>query len=240
MRHYLHQNHPDAMLISGVITKKWADRQNNYDDPDARYDQQFHRKLHTFNSLIAVDSSGVQFIRHKEKLVPFNERIPYGDHLFFLKNYIPMLDRFSFSLQEEEQRPVDDQHDFFRVGGLICYESLFGEFLSASVKNGANVIAIVLNEGWYDHPKGREWFLDFAVARAIESRRGIVRSSNCGYSSATSHLGQHITTTDQEGVITSAIPLCKFITFYTRFGDLIGVFCLFLLIIHFLSNKKLF
>ena len=35
----------------------------------------------------------------------------------------------------------------------ICYESIYGEYMSRFVNNGANLIGIITNDGWWEiHP----------------------------------------------------------------------------------------
>ena len=56
------------------------------------------------------------------------------------------------------------------------------EFINEYIRNGAEFLAIITNDGWWGDSQGHKQLLSLSRLRAIESRRSIVRSANTGIS----------------------------------------------------------
>ena len=69
-----------------------------------------------------------------------------------------------------------------KVAPIICYESVFGSYVTGYVKNGAEALFIITNDGWWKNTDGYLQHLYFASLRAIESRRPVARAANTGIS----------------------------------------------------------
>jgi len=69
-----------------------------------------------------------------------------------------------------------------KIAPIICYESVFGEFVTDYVKKGAQALFIITNDGWWKNTNGYKQHLYFASLRAIETRRQVVRAANTGVS----------------------------------------------------------
>ncbi len=70
----------------------------------------------------------------------------------------------------------------FRLGAQICYEGLFDWFSRDLANKGAQMIVNATNDSWYDlrmEPKQHGYM---TLARAIEVRRPLIRSTNTGIS----------------------------------------------------------
>ena len=110
------------------------------------------------------------------------------------------------------------------AGAAICYEGLYGDFFGGFVRNGAQFMTIISNDGWWGDTPGYKHLFTISRLRAIEHRRAIARSANTGRSgfiSARGDVGETLEW-EQRGVITAAVPLNSHITFYTRYGDYLG------------------
>jgi apolipoprotein N-acyltransferase len=59
-----------------------------------------------------------------------------------------------------------------RRHAVICYESIWGEWVAKSVKQGAQFIAIITNDGWWENTSGKDQHMDYAKLRAIETAAG--------------------------------------------------------------------
>ena len=107
---------------------------------------------------------------------------------------------------------------------IICYESIFGEFISQYVRNGADLFTIITNDGWWKDTPGYKQHLNYASLRAIECRRAIARSANTGISAFIDSKGKITKATkwDEEIVIKDHLQTSSIKTIYTRFGDYIG------------------
>ncbi|RMD70542.1 MAG: apolipoprotein N-acyltransferase, partial [Bacteroidetes bacterium] len=117
----------------------------------------------------------------KSKLVPGAEFLPYKDVLFFLKPIVDALQGSMAGHATQPERSVFVSRDG-RVGPVICYESVYGEYYTGYVQQGAEAIFIMTNDGWWDKTAGHRQHLMYASLRAIETRRSIARSANTGIS----------------------------------------------------------
>ena len=90
--------------------------------------------------------------------------------------------------------------------------------------NGADVMSIITNDGWWDDTPGYRQHLSYASLRAIETRRAIARSANTGISAFIDQKGDIIASTEwwKEDAISADLPLNDKITFFVRHGDIIG------------------
>ena len=110
------------------------------------------------------------------------------------------------------------------VGTAICYESVFGDFFREWANNGANVMAIITNDGWWRDTPGHKQHLNYARLRAIENRRSIARSANTGISAFINQRGDIVQRTAwwERGYLTGTLNLNSEKTIYTIHGDIIG------------------
>jgi apolipoprotein N-acyltransferase len=95
--------------------------------------------------------------------------------------------------------------------------------VAQAVKNGAQFIAIVTNDGWWGNTSGKDQHLLYAKLRAIETRRYVVRSANTGISCFINQKGDIIQQTKwwTRTAIKADINLNDDLTFYVRNGDFI-------------------
>jgi len=164
----------------------------------------------------------------KSRLVPGPEIFPYKEYLQFMKPLIDKLDGTVEGLATQPDRAVF-RSDQYAVAPVICYESIFGEYCTGYVKNGAQAIFIMTNDGWWDRTAGHLQHLYFGRLRAIETRRDIARSANSGISCFIDQRGLILSATnyDEAVAIRSNIRMNDKITFYTQWGDIIGRLALF-------------
>ncbi len=197
-----------------------------------------------YNAAIQIKSDQEETpIYKKSKLVPGAEIFPYHQLFFFVK---PLIDKLGGSMGHGTQpnRSVFHNGDM-RAAPVICYESVFGEYFTRYIRNrtikegdGANLAFVVTNDGWWDHTAGHKQHMKFASLRAIETRRDIARSANTGISCFINQRGdiRQKTKYNQEAAIKSKMYLNDEITFYVKWGDLIGRIALFVSIIFFLNT----
>ena len=117
-----------------------------------------------------------------------------------------------------------------KVGPAICYESIFGEFFSRFVRNGAEVMFIITNDGWWGNTAGHRQHYDFAHLRAIETRRSIARSANTGISAFINQRGDASQETAYwvPAAIKGTLNANDKITFYVQHGDYLARFATWL------------
>ncbi len=169
---------------------------------------------------------------HKSKLVVGVELFPYRDV------FEPLLGKAmlnfggsTYSLTTQRERTVfRNSKNTAAVAPLVCYESIFGEFTSQFVKNGANLISVSTNDSWWGDNDGHRQFLDYARLRAIENRRDVVRAANTGISAHINQKGDLVNSLpyDSKGVKEFSVYLNRDLTNYTQVGDVIARLGLFI------------
>ena len=108
--------------------------------------------------------------------------------------------------------------DTVKIGGLVCYESIFPLFVTNFVKRGAQFIVVVTNDSWYGNSSGPYQHEDFAILRAVENRRSVVRCANGGISCIINPLGKIESETKMftKTVLVGNVELRSEKTFYTE------------------------
>jgi apolipoprotein N-acyltransferase len=112
-----------------------------------------------------------------------------------------------------------------KIAPVICYESVLGKFVTDYIKNGAQAIFIITNDGWWKNTNGYEQHLSYASLRAIETRRQIARSANTGVSCIIDIRGKRILETEwwHKTVIKGEIFPETRITPYVKYGDYVSL-----------------
>ncbi len=195
--------------------------------------------LDIFNSAVFISEKNDYY--NKSKLVVGVENIPYKKIIEpLLGNILLDFGGLSYSRGYDEKRKNFKSSNDFYISPIICYESIYGEYVTEYTRNGSNLLAIITNDGWWDVSEGHKQHLSYSKIRAIENRRNIVRSANTGISAIINYKGDVIEKIEygKEGIINSTIELSDKLTFYVIYGDLIfrvSLFFLFILLLHYFS-----
>ncbi|MCE9538354.1 MAG: apolipoprotein N-acyltransferase [Bacteroidetes bacterium] len=216
--------YPKLKIIIGASTAKvyqpdeaLSSTARKFRSEDAYYD--------SYNTALQIDSSNLIQIYHKSKLVPGVEKMPFPFIFKHLGKLAIDLGGTTGSLGIQDERSVFVSLDgTIKAAPVVCYESVYGEYVSEYVKNGAQFIAIITNDGWWGDTPGYKQHLKYGALRAIETRRYVVRSANTGVSCVITNKGeiQQATNWWVPAVIKTQIKLNNELTFYTRYGDYIG------------------
>jgi apolipoprotein N-acyltransferase len=164
-------------------------------------------------------------VYHKSKLVPGVEQMPFPWLFKYIEDYAIDLGGSSGTLGKQDERTVFRSKDkSSNPAPAICYESVFGDFMTEYVRNGADFIAIITNDGWWGNTPGHKQHLMYASLRAIENRRDIARSANTGVSCFINQRGEILQAQPywKEGAIIGNVHLNTGKTLFTITGDLIG------------------
>jgi len=214
---------PNLKIVTGGNTYEF------YQDPKrvtatARFDA--NSKLHydVYNSAIYIDAGASQ-VYHKSKLVPGVEKMPFPAVFKPLEKLALNLGGTVGSLGLQKERSVFiDSANKTKIAPTICYESVYSDYVAEYVRNGASLIFIVTNDGWWDDTPGYKQHLNYARLRAIENRRQIARSANTGISCFLDEFGNIYQPTNwwKEAVIEQSIYPNEELTFFSRYGDLIS------------------
>lgn len=218
------KDYPGATAVFGASSFKAYTPVDNI-PLSARYSQRFGLWYDAFNTAIFTDTSGHFMTYHKSKLVVGVEKMPYPQYLHFLEKYAINLGGTIGTLGISRERSVFQiRKKPVKMAAAICYESIYGEFFSGFVKNGANLMCIITNDGWWKNTPGHRQHLSFAPLRAIETRRNIVRSANTGISCFVNQRGDIAQATPywEPAVIRQKVHLNDQMTFYVKYGDYLG------------------
>lgn len=175
------------------------------------------------NTATHVSAESQPQFYHKAKMVPGVEKMPFPSIFQHLQTVAFDLGGTVGSLGGVTSPQVFFK-DTFGVAPIICYESVYGEFVTEFVQKGAQAIFVITNDGWWGDTPGYKQHHLYAQLRAIENRRYVVRSANTGISSIINQRGQTIAQTNwwEPTAIKGTIQLNNQLTFYTQYGDIIG------------------
>lgn len=187
----------------------------------------------SYNTAIQLVPNQKVQVYHKGKLVPGVEIFPYmnvlkpilGDAMLNLGGTVASLST------DKERVAFANPYNKGKIAPIICYESIYGEFVTDYVKKGANFLGIMTNDSWWGVTEGHKQLLSYARLRAIETRREIARAANSGISAHINAKGEIEADTfygDQTALF-AKVKLYDTMTFYTRAGDLLSRFSLFAL-----------
>ncbi len=231
------ENNPKTKLVTGVGAYKILKdgerntpairTQVNLNTGDTTYWEAYNAAIQIENGVDEIP------VYKKSMLVPGAEFLPYRKVFFWLEDFVNQLGGTMAGYGAQEDRGVFTSKEGISVAPVICYESIFGEYMTGYIRNGAQAIFIVTNDGWWDNTAGHKQHLKFASLRAIEARRPIARSANTGISAFINQRGDIRNTTKYDEAITikDKILLNDALTFYVRWGDLIGRIAIFLSIL---------
>lgn len=218
------EKYPKLKIIIGASTAKiyQPDEKLSATARQFRGDESFYD---SYNTALQLDSSTNIQVYHKSKLVPGVEKMPFPFIFKYLGKFAIDLGGTAGSLGMQDERSIFYSSDStLKAAPVVCYESVYGEYVSEYVRNGASFIAIITNDGWWGDTPGYKQHLKYGALRAIETRRYIARSANTGISCIITDQGEILQATSWwvPAVIQAKIKLNTELTFYTRYGDFIA------------------
>jgi apolipoprotein N-acyltransferase len=149
------------------------------DDPNkpaVAADGSWNRK--DYNSVIFFEDGKIKNTYRKQHLVPFTEYFPYGK---IFPRFYHLLQKMGYHWWLEAKDPVVfSTADGVKFSTPICFEDVFGELSAQFVRNGANVIMNMTNDGWSKSAIAEQQHAAIAVYRSIENRKATIRGTNSG------------------------------------------------------------
>ena len=220
------ESHPNLTLITGASglqifsdgdslssTYRTAEDGTNYD---------------YYNCAFAYQHGMPRQFYIKSKLVIGVEKMPYISKIAWLKKIVVELGGTSGQLGFQEEREVFHCKDELILAPVICYESVYGQYVTDYILKGANAIAVMTNDGWWGNTPGYKQHFSFSRMRAIETRRDVVRSANTGISAVIDQKGEVREKLGYwlPGRIRTYLFANSQLTFYVKYGDYLGRFAL--------------
>lgn len=235
------KNYPKLKIVIGASSLRFL--RENETTATSRKHNSYNEWFDVYNSALQIDNSDSIQIYHKSKLVPGVEKMPFSKILKPLEKFAIKLGGMSGSNGVQKERTAFFAKDNdMKIAPVICYESIYGEFVTGYINKGAQLIFIITNDGWWDNTEGHRQHLQYARLRSVETRRSIARSANTGISAFINQRGDIIQKTKwwEPIAIKSTLNANDKITFYVKYGDYIGKISLIaslLLILYTISRK---
>jgi apolipoprotein N-acyltransferase len=188
---------------------------------NAKYSEAGKYHYTTYNSILLLRPDRSEIQRYgKMQLVPLGEHTPFVDQLPFLGDLLKWgvgISGWNIG-QDTTVFKFLNNADTIKVGGLVCYESVFPTFPNYFVDRGAQFLTVVTNDSWYGKLSGPYQHKEFANLRAVENRRAVVRCANGGVSCLINKFG--VTEVETEMFtrthLVVDVPLNNEKTFYTK------------------------
>lgn len=173
-----------------------------------------------FNSAVMVGPDGKKVAEYdKIYLLPFGEAVPFP-----FEGLMPaVVGSFAYG-KNYSLMPVGDA----KAGVMICFESHFGQLGREQVRQGADVIIEMTNDGYLGPTPVLRQHLANAVFRAVETSRPVLRVTNVGITAYITETGQVLDPAPTYTEATRVWSISKSDgsqTFYVRYGDWFAWLC---------------
>ena len=240
--------YPRASIVTGLVSYRLYPFSLEAPTKSARKTDASGFYYDHFNSAFKIDTGRNIEVYHKSKLIPGIEMQFSNGPGRLIGKILPNLGgtKWGYGTQNERicfEHPSISQ----KIAPVICYESVFGKYVTDYLKNGAQAIFIITNDGWWKNTNGYKQHLSYASLRAIETRRPVARAANTGISCIIDIRGNRTEETEwwSQSVIKGEIYPETRITPYVKYGDylmhissLISVFILLVIFIAIPIRKK--
>lgn len=208
---------------------------------DAKFSKSGGFYYATYNSVMLFSPGTNNIVRYgKMKLVPFGERVPFVDVFPFLGDFIKWnvgisgwnvgRDTLVFNVAYPKRKNAFRNanykaDDTLSINSLVCFESVYPDFVAGFTQKGAELISVVTNDSWYGNSSGPYQHKEIGVLRAIENRRSVVRAANGGISTIIDPLGRTLVQSKMytRTFIAGNTPIETKITFFSRYPLIIPV-----------------
>lgn len=194
-----------------------------------------------YNSALCLQSGEKPSYYHKSKLVPGTEQMPFIHTIPFLEELAISLDENSISGSLGVSDSAYSLGKDNPVAPIICYESIYGDYIRGYLERGATWLGIVTNDAWWENTPGHKQHFSYAKLRAIEFRKWVARSANTGISGFIDPTGKsyddtewYVKTCPKRTIWANSDK-----TVYYHLGDL-GVLGIYLFVIGLLSIIRAF
>lgn len=186
-----------------------------------------------YNTAMVLDSAGVLGSYFKSKLVPGVEIAPYANALPFLGKILELFGGSATSYATQDKMEAIPCGNGRKVGTMICYESIYGDYCRDAVRDGAGFMTVMTNDGWWGDTPGYRQHFSYAALRAVEYRRDVIQAANTGTSGLISQRGDIALSTQwwTELSFPAQVHYSTDITPFAQYGDVVGRLCSIALIL---------
>lgn len=217
------KRHPQINLLTGLDSYQEYGTDKANASSTARLHKPSGIYYDMFNTAALMEPDSTVQYYHKGKLVPGVESLP--SFLNFMSQWFEDFGGTSGTLGRDSERKVFVPWDeYYKSAPIICYESIYGDYITEFVRNGANILTVITNDGWWDNTPGYRQHMNYARLRAIETRKWVARSANTGISCFIDPLGNVLKPQpwDKAAAIKMNIPVDQRQTFFVKYGDILS------------------
>lgn len=159
-------------------------------------------------------------IYRKQYLLPFGEYVPGA-------SWFPWMDGWKTTgqfLPGKSHAPLDLRGrgaERTRIAPSICFEAIQPGWFNAMVRDGAELLVNITDDGWFGDTAAPYQHLQLARMRAVETRRWLVRASNSGISAFIDPMGEIVASLplNEVGTVQHAVAPIQSVPLYVRLGD---------------------
>ena len=176
------------------------------------------------NSLICFTPDGEKLDRvySKRHLVPFGEYVPMKK---LIQTLVPPLAELVLSegeISAGDGSQIIEIENGMKLGGLICFDSIYEQLTLESVRDGAEIICLSTNDSWFIDSKALYMHNAQAQIRAVESGRYVARAANTGISTVINSRGEVIAELEPlvDGLVISDVYVTEGRTGWSFVGNL--------------------
>lgn len=181
-------------------------------------------QLKRFNRNVLVSADGRVIGKFdKHILMPFGETLPLGSVFPFLRK----LTSATSLLDPGESLDPMRMDNGTLLGTMSCYEDMIAPVPRTMVRNGAELLIVLLNDNWFGESAATYQHLMLSVFRTVELRRYLVRGTNTGVSAMVAPWGEIVAQAPAfiPTVNKGQVRLLKVMSPYAQVGDLFGWVC---------------
>lgn len=198
--------------------------------PSSKRDRRTGERYDTFNAAAFIQPGEEEIPWYgKMKMVPLAERVPYAD-IFRFVDFLRWDVGIGGWQIGRDTTVFFDRKTGARFSTLICYESVYPDFVAAFVRKGAEFLTIITIDSWWGRMSGAFQHQQFALLRAIENRRWIARCAVGGISCFIDPFGRTYDKTDlfTKTTVVHDIRISTSLAPYSRYGDWLPLAALWL------------
>lgn len=166
---------------------------------------------------VAMSSDSVEPMYAKRRLVPFAERVPFSD-------WIPFFDRFAVPsggvrsyARGVELSPITVGP--ISAGVLICFESLFARDARHLLEEGADILVVLTQDGWWGSDAAHKQHAAFSRLLASATGSPLLHATVDGRTQALDATGRPVQLRTEGPLHAATLPLARVNTPFRRVGD---------------------
>ncbi len=231
IKNFINKNSNTDILIGAYTFKKFYPYESTNTPSSATKIDSFETFCDYYNTALMFGKGQNIQTYHKSKLVVGVETMPFQSFFKIVGNLkINIAGGVRWFGTQKAAKTFVSKNKKLNIAPIICWESVFGEYNTKFVQKGANIIAVITNDGWWGNTVAHKRHLRFSQIRAIENRRSIARSANTGISCFINQKGQILNKTKYgtKIAIKNTLKTNNKITFFSKSGDVIGKISAFL------------